>query len=140
MGKNNLKNTNYSIYGHTFFGHNSAILGPIELKFFMGTPETIIYRLVAKNHDLVVFWKMTPFWWENGRGRHTGDKGSGVPKSDQKVSPLVWPYGSTIISKMIFESFQAWTPPLSVFCCYKSKFWISLGKMLLKKYGNFKKL
>ena len=30
---------------HAFFG----IFWPIELKFFMGTQETIIYRLVLKN-------------------------------------------------------------------------------------------
>ena len=37
------------IFGHTFFGHNSAISGPIRLKFFMGVQETIIYVLVMSN-------------------------------------------------------------------------------------------
>ena len=28
------------IFGQTFFGHNTAISGPIGLKFFMGVQET----------------------------------------------------------------------------------------------------
>ena len=36
------KNTNYSIYGHTFSGYNSAIFCPIGLKLFVGTQGTII--------------------------------------------------------------------------------------------------
>ena len=43
------KNTNYSQYVHTFFGHNSAIFQQIGLKIFMVTQESIIYRLVIKN-------------------------------------------------------------------------------------------
>ena len=35
-------------FGHTFFGHNSAISGPIWLKIFMGVEETIIYRSVIQ--------------------------------------------------------------------------------------------
>ena len=37
------------IIGHTFFGNNSLIFGPIGLKIFMGTQETIIYRLVMRH-------------------------------------------------------------------------------------------
>ena len=36
------------IFGHTFFGHYSAISGPIGLKYFMGVQDTIIYRLVMR--------------------------------------------------------------------------------------------
>ena len=52
MDKKLSKKPNYSIYGHTFFGHNMAILASIRLKFYMGTPETIIYRLVPRNQYL----------------------------------------------------------------------------------------
>ena len=38
-----------SIFGHAFFCHNSAISGPVGLKFFMGVQETIIYRMVNGN-------------------------------------------------------------------------------------------
>ena len=31
------------IFGHTFFGHNSAIFGPAGLKILMGAQETISY-------------------------------------------------------------------------------------------------
>ena len=37
------------IFGHTFFGHELAIFGPIRLKILKGTQETIIYRLVVRN-------------------------------------------------------------------------------------------
>ena len=51
MGQNSPQNTNYSIKGHTFFDHNSAIFRQIRLKFIMETQETIIYRLVIRNDD-----------------------------------------------------------------------------------------
>ena len=35
MGQGFSKNTNYSRYGHTFFGHNSAILWPTGLNVFV---------------------------------------------------------------------------------------------------------
>ena len=34
---------------HAMFGHNAAIFGPIGQKIYMGTQQTIIYRLVMKN-------------------------------------------------------------------------------------------
>ena len=56
---------------HAFFG----IFWPIELKFFMGTQETIIYRLVLKNLGFgpyllfSIFWVLTkgvaPQWPQN---------------------------------------------------------------------------
>ena len=61
MGQNCPQNTNYYIYGHTFFGHNSAILWPIGLKCFLGAQETIIYRWVMRNHDLDTFLKKSIF-------------------------------------------------------------------------------
>ena len=35
----------WPIFRHTYFGNNSAIFGPISLKFSVGSQETIIYRL-----------------------------------------------------------------------------------------------
>ena len=35
MGQKFLKNTNYSIYVHTFFGHNSAIFSQVDLNFLL---------------------------------------------------------------------------------------------------------
>ena len=46
----------------------------------METPETIIYRLMIRNHDLGVILKIPPFWGQKGRGRHAGAEGYGVPK------------------------------------------------------------
>ena len=37
------ENVRMSIFGVTFFGHNSAIFGLIGLTYFVGTQETIIY-------------------------------------------------------------------------------------------------
>ena len=45
MGQNGPKNINYSIYGHTFLGHNSAICRPN------------IYRLVLRNNVFDAFLK-----------------------------------------------------------------------------------
>ena len=51
MGQKVSRNTNYSIYGQTFFGYYSAIFWPIGLKFFVGTQETIIYRLLVRSQQ-----------------------------------------------------------------------------------------
>ena len=37
MGKNGVQ----AIFGHTSFGHNSAIFGPTVLKFFMAAQDPI---------------------------------------------------------------------------------------------------
>ena len=47
-----------SIFGYMFFGHNSAIFGPIEL----GTQETIIYRLVVRNLSYDAYFSFLIFW------------------------------------------------------------------------------
>ena len=54
------------ILGHTFHG---AIFGPLGLKFFMGTQETFIYRLLVRHpsYDLMLIFD---FWQENRRGHH----------------------------------------------------------------------
>ena len=54
LGQNNPQDINNYINGHTIFGHNSAIFCSVELKIFIETQETIIYRLEMKNHDFYV--------------------------------------------------------------------------------------
>ena len=48
-----------SIIKHTIFGHNSATLWPIGLKYVMGAQKIIIYRLVKRN---VSFYVDAPFF------------------------------------------------------------------------------
>ena len=57
------------IFAHTFFGCNSAISGPIGLKYLMGVQETMIYRLVMRNlsYDAFIFDFLGHFLRENGR-------------------------------------------------------------------------
>ena len=50
------------IFGHTFFGHNSAIFGLIGLRIFMGTPETINYRLMTINSSYDTYISFLIFW------------------------------------------------------------------------------
>ena len=47
IGQKASKYTNYSIYEHTLFCHNSAIFWTIRLKFLGGAQEAIIYRLLV---------------------------------------------------------------------------------------------
>ena len=72
MGQNSSNNVNYSIFGH--------FLKPIGLKFFMVFQETIIYRLVMKNHNFDAVLKNSYVWRENGRGRQTGAEGYGASR------------------------------------------------------------
>ena len=46
------------------YGHNPAILNfsPIGLKFFMGTQETIIYRLVMRSSSYDAYFSFLIFW------------------------------------------------------------------------------
>ena len=48
-------------FGHTFFGHNSASCWPIRLEIFMGTQETIIYRLVVRNSSYDAYFSVLIF-------------------------------------------------------------------------------
>ena len=50
------------IFGHTFFGHNSAISGPSGPKFFMGVKNIIIYRLVMRNLSYNTQFSFLIFW------------------------------------------------------------------------------
>ena len=44
------------IFGHTFFGHNSAIFGPIGQKIVMQTQENIIYPSYDAYFSVLIFW------------------------------------------------------------------------------------
>ena len=66
----------------------------------MVTQETIIYRLVVRNHDFDVFFEKTLLWQENDGGRHSGANRSAASRLDQKVGPMGGPFGSTVISKV----------------------------------------
>ena len=74
---------------------------------FLGTQETIIYRIVMRNHYLDAFLKKLNFWREIGRGRLAGAKGSRALRP-QKVGPLSGTFGSTVISGKSFRKFKAW--------------------------------
>ena len=50
------------IFGHTFFGHKSAIFRPIGLTTFLGTQETIFYRLVVRNPIYDAHFSFLNFW------------------------------------------------------------------------------
>ena len=81
------------IFGHTFFGHNSTIFGQIELKFFMGVQETIIYRLVMRNlrNDayFLIFDFLGHFGRENGRVHHACPIGMGPPNLTKMLAHWV---------------------------------------------------
>ena len=48
------------IYGHTFFGHNSAIFLTNRAATFTGTQETVIYRFGPL---LAVKWSLREDFW-----------------------------------------------------------------------------
>ena len=105
MDQNGPQNTNYSIYGHTFFGHKSAIYWTIGLKYFIGTQSiSILYRLVMRTHDFDHFLKINPIF-----GRNMGLIATLAPKvwglkTGPKVGPLSGPFVSIVnyISKNVF--------------------------------------
>ena len=101
------------------FGYNSAIFWPIRLNFFMGTQETIIYRLVMRNLSFgpyLPFWFFWPCEGQKWAWPHACPYGSGVSKLNQKVDPLGGPFAPTINSKSCFWNLEAWTPlpPLKI--------------------------
>ena len=83
-----------------------------RLKFFIGTKDTIIYRLVMRNQDYDAFLKkksISNCRLENGRGRHAGAKVSGASRPDQKVGPLGpgWTFWVNRYLKNQFQKFRA---------------------------------
>ena len=93
------------IFGHTFFGHNSAISGPIGLKFFMGF-QTIIYRLVMRNLRLRSLFFSFDFRATFGRkmGVATTRAPNGLEPPNQ--TKMGGPFGPITISKSCFRNFQ----------------------------------
>ena len=93
------------IFGHTFFGHKSAIFSRIQ--------ETIIYRLVLinpsyeANISFLIFWATFGGKMGVASVHHAHPLWSGASKPDQKVGPLGGPFGSTAILKSCFRNFQA---------------------------------
>ena len=77
------------VFGHTFFGHYSAIFGAIIMKFFMEAQKTL------KNpwYHAFYFDSFVPFWRKSGNCHHWGFE------SNQKVDLPVRPFRSTIVSK-----------------------------------------
>ena len=80
-------------FGHTFFGHNSAILGPIGLKIYMGTQETIIYRLVVRNQSYEAYFSVLIVWatfgGKMGVANTRAPYGLGPPNPTKKLAHLV---------------------------------------------------
>ena len=66
---------------------------PIGLKYFVGTQEIIIYRLLLRNqwYDMFIFRIrfFGPYWRENERGRHQRAWGL---KTWLKYWPTVWTF------------------------------------------------
>ena len=63
----------------------------------MGPQETIIYRLVMRNHD---FHGLKKIWRENGRGRHAGAEGSFVLRPNKKLAHPVELLGEPLSQKL----------------------------------------
>ena len=112
MGQIVPQNTNYSIYGHTFFGHNSAIFKLIWLKFFLGTQGTIIYRLVVKNHDFDAFLKKSIFSNKMGVAAMLAPTGLGLQDPTKKLAHQVKLLGQSLSQKNVFQNFGPEPPPL----------------------------
>ena len=103
MGQKVSKNTNYSIYvyGHKFFGHNSAIFWPIRLKFIMVSQETIIYRLYIKKLGFKPFFDFSSFWALLGP-----EKGRGPTDTHIGLGPLVDPLGHMLSQNYVSNFFD----------------------------------
>ena len=71
-----------------FFGHYSAIFGPIGLKFVKGAWETIIYRLMMRYSSYgASFSLLGRLLRENWRDHNAHPLRSGASKPDRKVGP-----------------------------------------------------
>ena len=102
------------IFGLSFFGHNSAISGPIGLKVFKGVQETIIYRLVMRNLSYDAYFSVLFF------GPLLAGKWAWPPRASLMVWGLhtqlkSWPTGCTFRAnhylEIMFSKFSGVTPP-----------------------------
>ena len=115
MSQKLTKNTNYSIYGHTYFAHNSAIFWPNGLKFFVGTRDTIIYRLVKRNRGYDLNSKSSIFRpFLAGKWAWPPYRRLGVwsLKTRPKSSPTVGSIWAASYLKIMFQKFFTLDPPL----------------------------
>ena len=103
IGQNSPQNIKYSVYGHTFFGHNLAIFRPIGMNVFTVTQEIIMYWLVV----WCIFKRNPIFDGEMG----VAAKGSVTSRLDLKIGPMDGPSGSSVISKTCFQIFGPEPPP-----------------------------
>ena len=103
------------IFGHTFFGHDSAIFGTIVLKNVKRTQETIIYRLVNGDGSVMLnIWFIVPLMAR----KWTWLPGTPLMVWGLHSRPKRWP---TTISKSCFRNIQARTPPQLNINPYNSK-------------------
>ena len=135
MGHNGPQNTNYSIFGYTFFGHNSVIFGQAGWIFLLELRRLLSVDWRWEIMILIVsFEKKSYFCWGKwALPRRWCQRVWGL-----KTQPKSWPtalgglLGSTIISKRRFQKFRAWTPlPLIVVICKKVR---NVKFLVLRKY------
>ena len=86
-----------------FFG----IFWPIEQKFFMGTQETIIYRLVLKNLGFGPYLLFSIFWVLT-----KGVAPQGPQNPTKKLNHLVDILGHLLSRNHVSNFFDLGTPPL----------------------------
>ena len=103
------------IYGHTFFGHNSAIFWLIKLKFRMVTQETIIYRLTMRNKGyghIFDIWIFGPlFGPKKGVAPHSAIRVLDL-KTQPKSWPKVWSFWIMYYLKIMLPKIFDLDPPL----------------------------
>ena len=90
------------MFGHTFFGHNSAISGLIGLKIFKGVQETIIYWLVMRNLSYSAYFSFLIF------GPLLVKKWAWPPRTplfvwSLRTQPKSWPTGLTFWANRYLE-------------------------------------
>ena len=95
-------NQDMAIFGHTFFGHNSAIFWANRAEVFYGGSGDHYLSIGEEKSKMLVF----VFWFF---GPLLAGKWAWPPrtdsKPDQKVGQLGGPFGPTAISKSCFRNF-----------------------------------
>ena len=95
------------IYGHTFFGHNAAILRQTVVKFFIGTRGTIIYRVVVINPSNDAYFSFlnfrATFGGKMGVATTRAPNGLGSPNPAKKLVHWVYLLGQPLSRNHVFE-------------------------------------
>ena len=102
----------------------SVIFWPIVLKCFMGTQETIIYRLAMRNHDLDVFLKYI-FGGKRGVAATLVPKGLGPHVPAKKLAHWADLLSQSLSHKNVFKKLG---PELAII-------YMSLNKAKLNLYS-----